>query len=320
MPCVIAAGVPSVLKKAELPIVRNEICESSFKTTRLGSFFRLHSSFICAGGEDGVNACRVSRLRGFKTLLFSTGWICSNCAIGLFILLHTRYRQHQASNGMGAFSTPETGRSFAITVNIFPFPRSTSECTEPTFPRQLLALLVRPPVVVVPGWRRRSPGLPGGRLFRPGRHHLLVSRVWPAGRSPGGVRQYHVSAQLHPAQHRSRRCSAHYRQRHPQSQPARQERHLRPIGGRAVAVPVMERGRAASRAPRWRCAGIRARMHSDLKRPDMWPILITGKPLNLYQWFWYQSNPYRQDILWWKIIWPEGIGLGARSGRSMKPN
>ena len=38
-------------------------------------------------------------------------------------------------------------------------------------------------------------------------------------------------------------------------------------------------------------------MHSDLKRPDMWPILITGKPLNLYHWFWYQSNPYRQDIL-----------------------
>ena len=37
--------------------------------------------------------------------------------------------------------------------------------------------------------------------------------------------------------------------------------------------------------------------HSDLKRPDRWPILITGKPLNLYQWFWYQSNPYRQDIL-----------------------
>ena len=28
-------------------------------------------------------------------------------------------------------------------------------------------------------------------------------------------------------------------------------------------------------------------LHSDLKRPDMWPILITGKPLNLYQWFWY---------------------------------
>ena len=56
---VAAAGVPSVLKKVELPIVRNDLCESSLKTTRLGSFFRLHRSFVCAGGEDGVNACQV---------------------------------------------------------------------------------------------------------------------------------------------------------------------------------------------------------------------------------------------------------------------
>ena len=27
---------------------------------------------------------------------------------------------------------------------------------------------------------------------------------------------------------------------------------------------------------------INAPAHSDLKRPDMWPILITGKPLNLH--------------------------------------
>ena len=55
------AGAPSVLKKVELPIVRNEMCQSSLKTTSLGSFFQLHRSFICAGGETGVNACKVGR-------------------------------------------------------------------------------------------------------------------------------------------------------------------------------------------------------------------------------------------------------------------
>ena len=57
--CVVTAGSPSVLKKIELPIVQSDLCESSLKATRLGSFFRLHSSFICAGGEDEVNACQV---------------------------------------------------------------------------------------------------------------------------------------------------------------------------------------------------------------------------------------------------------------------
>ena len=66
--------------------------------------------------------------------------------------------------------------------------------------------------------------------------------------------------------------------------PAVATQHLRPAGLGHV-IPTTASARPVLPA------------HSDLKRPDMWPILITGKPLNLYQWFWYQSNPYRHDIL-----------------------
>jgi len=46
-----------ILKKFELPIVPRNICQDHLRTTRLGKYFELHSSFICAGGEPGKDTC-----------------------------------------------------------------------------------------------------------------------------------------------------------------------------------------------------------------------------------------------------------------------
>ncbi|KAK4316476.1 hypothetical protein Pmani_012378 [Petrolisthes manimaculis] len=46
-----------ILKAIELPAVNNLQCQSAMRTTRLGSRFRLHDSFMCAGGKEGEDAC-----------------------------------------------------------------------------------------------------------------------------------------------------------------------------------------------------------------------------------------------------------------------
>lgn len=47
----------SVLQEVELPIVGQSECEHALRQTRLGPHYRLHSGFICAGGEGGRDAC-----------------------------------------------------------------------------------------------------------------------------------------------------------------------------------------------------------------------------------------------------------------------
>ncbi|KZC07692.1 Serine proteinase stubble [Dufourea novaeangliae] len=47
-----------ILKKIELPIVPRDRCQSNLRETRLGKYFRLHDSFICAGGEPGKDTCK----------------------------------------------------------------------------------------------------------------------------------------------------------------------------------------------------------------------------------------------------------------------
>ncbi|XP_032790304.2 phenoloxidase-activating factor 2 [Daphnia magna] len=47
-----------VLKKIELPLVPHPTCESSLRKTRLGQAFKLHESFVCAGGEPGKDTCK----------------------------------------------------------------------------------------------------------------------------------------------------------------------------------------------------------------------------------------------------------------------
>lgn len=43
----------------DVPIVSNQQCQSQMQQTRLGYDFKLHPGFLCAGGEEGKDACKV---------------------------------------------------------------------------------------------------------------------------------------------------------------------------------------------------------------------------------------------------------------------
>jgi len=47
-----------VLKEIDLPVVDNYQCQDKLRKTRLGSKYKLHDSFICAGGEPGKDTCK----------------------------------------------------------------------------------------------------------------------------------------------------------------------------------------------------------------------------------------------------------------------
>jgi hypothetical protein len=51
-----------ILKKVQLPVVPRDVCVEALRKTRLGPFFKLHESFICAGGEQGRDTCKVQLL------------------------------------------------------------------------------------------------------------------------------------------------------------------------------------------------------------------------------------------------------------------
>ncbi|XP_023025022.2 phenoloxidase-activating factor 2 [Leptinotarsa decemlineata] len=46
-----------IMKKIDLSLVRRDTCQSNLRETRLGKHFILHESFVCAGGEEGKDAC-----------------------------------------------------------------------------------------------------------------------------------------------------------------------------------------------------------------------------------------------------------------------
>merc|ERR1711970_1171655 len=47
-----------VLKEIDLPVVSNYECQDKLRSTRLGKRYRLHDSFLCAGGESGKDTCK----------------------------------------------------------------------------------------------------------------------------------------------------------------------------------------------------------------------------------------------------------------------
>lgn len=47
-----------ILKKVEQDMVPYSKCLKQLRNTRLGSNFKLHSSFVCAGGEEGKDTCQ----------------------------------------------------------------------------------------------------------------------------------------------------------------------------------------------------------------------------------------------------------------------
>ncbi|XP_011693342.1 PREDICTED: transmembrane protease serine 9-like [Wasmannia auropunctata] len=46
------------LRKVNLPIVDRNDCQTRLRSTKLGLYFELHGSFICAGGETNRDTCR----------------------------------------------------------------------------------------------------------------------------------------------------------------------------------------------------------------------------------------------------------------------
>lgn len=48
----------SILKEVVYPVVGRNECQKKLRTTRLGRFFELDKSFICAGGIKGVDTCK----------------------------------------------------------------------------------------------------------------------------------------------------------------------------------------------------------------------------------------------------------------------
>ncbi|KOB65728.1 Serine proteinase-like protein 2, partial [Operophtera brumata] len=51
-----------ILKKVEQDMVPHDRCQALLQRTRLGSHFKLHSSFVCAGGEEGKDTCQLGGL------------------------------------------------------------------------------------------------------------------------------------------------------------------------------------------------------------------------------------------------------------------
>ncbi|KAJ8953991.1 hypothetical protein NQ314_007184 [Rhamnusium bicolor] len=48
----------NILKEVDVPVVNNGVCQRQLQQTRLGYDFKLHPGFICAGGEEGKDACK----------------------------------------------------------------------------------------------------------------------------------------------------------------------------------------------------------------------------------------------------------------------
>ncbi|KAG8286682.1 hypothetical protein J6590_053632 [Homalodisca vitripennis] len=48
----------NILKEVDVPVVSHHQCQAQLQQTRLGYEFKLHPGFICAGGEEGKDACK----------------------------------------------------------------------------------------------------------------------------------------------------------------------------------------------------------------------------------------------------------------------
>ena len=46
-----------IMNHVDLPIVPNDQCQDLLRKTSLTRRFKLHESFICAGGEEGKDSC-----------------------------------------------------------------------------------------------------------------------------------------------------------------------------------------------------------------------------------------------------------------------
>ncbi|EAT46213.1 AAEL002585-PA [Aedes aegypti] len=75
-----APSYQTILKKIEVPIVPRQKCETLLRGTHLGASFRLHDSYICAGGLEGIDTCTgdggsplMCPIPGFKNKFYQAG-------------------------------------------------------------------------------------------------------------------------------------------------------------------------------------------------------------------------------------------------------
>ena len=54
--CMLIAKSP--IQDVDVPVLLDFDCERKLKQTRLGDDFSLHPGFLCAGGEEGKDACK----------------------------------------------------------------------------------------------------------------------------------------------------------------------------------------------------------------------------------------------------------------------
>ncbi|MCL4138708.1 UNVERIFIED_CONTAM: hypothetical protein GTU68_037749 [Idotea baltica] len=48
----------NILKQVALDVIPHNVCQNALRSTRLGEHFKLDHSFMCAGGEKGVDTCK----------------------------------------------------------------------------------------------------------------------------------------------------------------------------------------------------------------------------------------------------------------------
>uniref|UniRef100_A0A182MI42 Phenoloxidase-activating factor 2 n=1 Tax=Anopheles culicifacies TaxID=139723 RepID=A0A182MI42_9DIPT len=84
------AGVyQQILKRVTLPIVDSNECQRALRKTRLGTNFKLHSSFLCAGGKKDADVCSgdggaalVCLLPGSQTVYYQAGIVAWGIGCG----------------------------------------------------------------------------------------------------------------------------------------------------------------------------------------------------------------------------------------------
>jgi len=80
--CVLCFG-----QEVDVPVISNRQCEAQLQQTRLGYDFKLHNGFLCAGGEEGKDACKVrvphrTRIGDYLTaIVFITTRACTRVII-----------------------------------------------------------------------------------------------------------------------------------------------------------------------------------------------------------------------------------------------
>jgi hypothetical protein len=48
----------NILKEVDVPVIEQNKCQHQLRQTRLGHSYNLNPGFLCAGGEEGKDACK----------------------------------------------------------------------------------------------------------------------------------------------------------------------------------------------------------------------------------------------------------------------